>query len=75
MRRYGNASGDSGVVAYETGPDFIFVRFQGGQVYGYFAAQAGTAHIATMQAKAVAGRGLSAYIARHAEQLRGKLRE
>lgn len=75
MRRYGNSSGDSGVVAYQTGPDFILVRFRGGAVYQYSAAEAGTAHIATMQALAVSGRGLSAYIARHAEELRGRLRE
>lgn len=74
MRRYRNLSGDSGVVAYRTGPDFLLVQFVGGEVYEYLAAEAGTGHIVTMQALAAAGRGLSKYIARHQRELHGRKR-
>lgn len=66
MQRYANLSGNSGVVAYETGPDWIEVRFQDGWVYRYTHASAGAADVEAMKKLAVAGRGLSAYIARHA---------
>lgn len=64
MERYGNLSGDSGVVAYEIGEDAIAVEFREGHVYLYTTASAGAANVAEMQRLARAGRGLSSYIAR-----------
>jgi len=35
MERYRDINGDSGVLAYETGPDFIRVQFKDHSVYLY----------------------------------------
>ena len=64
MQRYLNRSGESGVVAYELGPDSIAVRFVDGSVYVYDASQPGVAEVDEMKRLAQAGRGLSAYISR-----------
>jgi hypothetical protein len=61
MTPYANLGGDSGVVGYDTGPDFIVVYFQDGSAYRYTERSAGRAHIATMQRLAQAGQGLNAY--------------
>ena len=45
MERYRNIDGDSGVAAYEIGPDFIRVQFDTGATYLYTYASAGAAHI------------------------------
>ena len=63
MKRYGNLSGNSGVVAYEIGPDFIRVWFTDGDPYKYTIATAGAFHVAQMKKLAIAGQGLSGYIA------------
>lgn len=65
MRRYANLSGDSGVVAYDTGADFIDVQFVDGWIYRYSHASAGPRDVAAMKSLALAGRGLSGFIARH----------
>ncbi|HSC39270.1 MAG TPA: hypothetical protein VLD19_15410 [Chitinophagaceae bacterium] len=65
MQRYKNISGDSGVVAYETGDDYIKVRFIDGVVYLYTNAVTGQHHISQMKKLAAKGLGLSAYISRH----------
>jgi hypothetical protein len=62
MERYKNLSGDSGVVAYEIGPDFIKVRFSDGAVYVYDYASAGRHNIEQMKQLAGKGRGLSSFI-------------
>ena len=35
MKRYGNRHGNSGIAAYEEGPDFIRIKFMSGSVYLY----------------------------------------
>ena len=65
MQRYANLSGDSGVVAFEAGTDFIRVRFAGGDVYRYDRSRPGARHLAQMKRLALSGRGLSTYISRH----------
>jgi hypothetical protein len=65
MKRYRNLHGDSGVAAYETGPDFIRVRFIGDGTYEYTARATGSEHVRNMQRLALAGRGLATYISRH----------
>jgi hypothetical protein len=65
MKRYGNLSGDSGVIAYELGTATIVVQFQGGDKYEYTEQSAGVAVVATMRRLAESGRGLSAFMAQH----------
>ncbi|MDB6095174.1 MAG: hypothetical protein JWM32_2736 [Verrucomicrobia bacterium] len=62
MKRYGNRSGNSGVVAYESGPDWIQVQFVDGHVYEYTRASAGAENLATMKRLAQSGSGLSTFI-------------
>ncbi len=62
MVPYLNLSGDSGVVAYAIGSDFIRVRFRNGGIYRYSDASAGKLVIDQMKARAKAGRGLSTFI-------------
>jgi hypothetical protein len=64
MQRYGNLSGDSGVVFYESGDGEIVLRFVDGWHYRYTDASAGAEHIAAMRRLARAGRGLSTYVSR-----------
>lgn len=62
MKQYRNLSGESGVVAYHVGPDFIDVEFSGGSRYRYSEASATDDDIGEMKKLAVAGRGLSTFI-------------
>ena len=68
MERYQNLSADSGVDAYECGPDWIKVRFRNGPTYVYDSVKPGAEHVARMQELARAGRGLSTYISRHVQK-------
>jgi hypothetical protein len=68
MERYKNLSGDSGVVAYEIGPDSLTVRFQTGETYLYTAQDAGAGNLAEMHRLAVEGQGLSSFISRAVRQ-------
>jgi hypothetical protein len=62
MERYKNLGGDSNVVAYENGPDFIRVQFSNGSVYLYTYASAGAQNIEHMKQLAIQGQGLNAFI-------------
>jgi hypothetical protein len=64
MKRYQNLAGDSGVVAYEPGLDFIRVQFTGGETYLYTYRSAGTDAVERMKTLAEQGRGLSTFISR-----------
>ena len=64
MERYANLAGDSGVVAYEPGPDFIRVQFIGGETYLYTYESAGAEAVERMKTLAEQGRGLSTFISR-----------
>ena len=65
MQGYGNPSRESGVVAYDIDAGRIVVQFRNGDRYLYTEDSAGAANIATMQALARAGRGLSTFISQH----------
>jgi hypothetical protein len=65
MQRYGNQNRESGVVAYDIDAGQIIVQFRNGDRYLYTEDSAGAANIATMQALAKAGRGLSSFISQH----------
>jgi hypothetical protein len=68
MQKYSDVDRDSGVVAYETGPDFIRVRFYDGTMYLYTYGSAGRNNIEKMKALAARGDGLNAYINKHARK-------
>ena len=65
MKRYGNQSRESGVVAYDIDAGQIIVQFRNGDRYLYTEDSAGAANIARMQELAKAGRGLSSFISQH----------
>jgi hypothetical protein len=62
MERYRDINGDAGILAYETGPDFIRVQFKDNSVYLYTYASAGSHNIERMKSLAAAGDGLNAFI-------------
>jgi len=62
MEHYKNLGGNSGVVGYEIGSDFIKVQFSDGAVYLYTHASAGSHHIEHMQHMARSGQGLNSFI-------------
>lgn len=62
MERYRNLGGDSGVVAYEIGDDFIRVKFSDGSIYLYTDGSAGSHSIKEMKRLARIGQGLNAFI-------------
>ena len=65
MERYGNRGGNSGIVAYEIGHDFITVKFEDGSVYLYTNYSAGSDAIEHMKQLAIAGEGLNSFINRY----------
>jgi len=65
MQRYRNTKGDSGVLAFEAGDDYIKVKFIGGDVYLYTDAVTGRRHVERMKKLAAEGKGLSTYISRN----------
>lgn len=62
MVPYKNINGDSGVIVYETGLDYIRVQFSTGAVYLYTYTSAGEKNIEYMKILANKGDGLNAFI-------------
>lgn len=63
MKTYKNLSGDSGVVAYETGKSFIKIKFEGESgIYTYDYKRPGKEQVEEMKRLAVKGQGLSTFI-------------
>ena len=62
MEPYGNLGGNSGIVAYESGPDFIRVQFSSGSVYLYTYESATSENIEIMKELASKGEGLNSFI-------------
>lgn len=73
MHRYANLSGNSGVTHYEIGPDFIDVRYLGGEVYRYSGKAPGAALVEQMKVLAVRGRGLCGFVSRNVRAYDRKL--
>ena len=70
MERYRNSRGDSGVLAYETGVDYIRVKFSGtSRIYTYSYRKAGSVHVEHMKELARRGSGLNSYINRYVKNL------
>jgi hypothetical protein len=74
MQPYPDRSGNSGVVEFKNRPDFIIVRFRGGDLYVYTAERVGRDHVEEMKRLAVTGIGLSTYINQHPEVRKGHVR-
>lgn len=68
MQRYKNISGNSGVVFYETGIDFIKIIFKNSPtVYIYSESRIAKPHLEKMKTLAANGKGLGTYINQHPE--------
>lgn len=66
MKPYRNQSGDSGVVSFEIGPDFINLKFRNNDtVYHYDHTMPGQIHVERMKRLALAGAGLSTWVSQH----------
>jgi hypothetical protein len=64
MERYKNVGGNSSVDSYETGPDFIRVRFKDGSQYLYTNISTGASSIEIMKKLGSNGSGLNEYISK-----------
>lgn len=62
MEKYRNASGESGVFAFEVGADSIKVQFIDGAIYLYSYSSAGSLNIEHMKNLARLGVGLNSFI-------------
>ena len=62
MNRYPTEDKDTGVIAYETTPDSIAIKFRDGSVYLYTKQSTGAYNIAQMKHLAQKGEGLTTYI-------------
>ena len=69
MERYADINGDSGVLSYEIGHDYIKVKFKTGAVYTYTYASAGKENVETMKMLAKSGNGLNSFINKYARKL------
>lgn len=65
LERYRDVSGDSGILAYGIGPDFVVVEFKSGSAYLYNYAEPGRKHVEAMKQLARAGDHLTTYINQH----------
>jgi len=74
MQPYKNLSGQSGVIAYEIGEDFIDVKFRerskdGCDTYKYSYFRPGSQHVEQMKRLALIGLGLNSYINKNVRKL------
>lgn len=71
MQNYQNSGGNSGVYAYEIGPDYITVKFSGNQkLYTYsYNGGAGRENVENMKELAEKGSGLNSYINKYVKDL------
>jgi hypothetical protein len=71
MKPYGNRRGDSGVIAYEYGSNWIRVRFASRGTYKYTASGIGAVNLETMKRLADSGDGLTTFINTHPDVKNG----
>lgn len=64
MTPYKNLGGDSNVIAFNIGADFIEVQFHDGSLYLYTYNSAGSSNIERMKVLARQGEGLNSFIVR-----------
>ena len=68
MQPYANRSGNSGVEAFQIGPDFIIVKFRGSHTYLYEYDTTGAELVDAMKELAVEGRGLCTFISKNVQE-------
>lgn len=69
MELYKNINGDSGVLGYEIGDNYIIVYFKSGASYTYTHLSAGANNIETMKILAKSGNGLNSFINKYVKKL------
>lgn len=70
MIAYRDVDGDSGVLAYEFGVDYINIQFKGtSRIYRYSYQSAGRENIETMKVLAKNGDGLNSFINKNVKYL------
>lgn len=67
MEVYKNLYGNSNIVAFDIGNDWISVKFSGGKTYRYSYKSAGVDKVEKMKILARQGSGLNSYIMRFAK--------
>ncbi len=70
MKRYLNLHGDSGILAYESGRDWIKIQWDDG-TYRYAAKKVGADNVKKMKRLATMGQGLNTFINQHREVWEG----
>jgi hypothetical protein len=65
MNTYHDHHGNSGVSAYNIGPNFIIVQFKSGERYLYNYVTPGRKQVEAMKKLATRNEGLSTYISQH----------
>ena len=68
MKRYKSLEADTGVTGYETGRDYIRVRFKNRAIYRYTYASTGANKIEAMKRLAEQGDGLTTFINQHVRE-------
>ncbi len=68
MQIYKNEHGDSGVVSFELGSDYIKIQFKSPIVYVYTHKKPGQDHVEKMKKLALDGRGLATYISQNVNE-------
>ena len=69
MELYKDLNGDSGVLCYEIGDDYIIVQFKTCSSYTYTYSSAGQENVEIMKMLAKNGDGLNSFINKHVKML------
>lgn len=69
FKHYKNIDKDSNVDSYESGPNYIKVKFFDGSIYTYSYNKAGVENVEEMKRLADSGDGLNSYIMLHCRKL------
>lgn len=62
MEHYKNLNGDSSIAQFESGNDYIIVKYKDGKHYKYTYISAGSYNVDQMKTLAQQGRGLNSFI-------------
>ena len=68
MQRYRDVAGESGIVAYEFGKNYIRVQFKEGGTYRYTYRSTGSRNVERMKLLATCGVGLTTYINQYVKE-------
>lgn len=68
MKTYANKGGNSNVMSYEYGVDYITIQFGSGAPYTYSYASAGKENIEAMKRLADSGIGLNAFVKKNVDK-------